>query len=100
MILSKLAIYIECFALLFIVHIINYDRLVAFFLGRKWRWIAISIIGFLLICLSLYSVDRFIAKDKLLHYQNVAGKISASDPNIILIVCRCPSTRCVAMLWE
>jgi arylsulfatase A-like enzyme len=84
--LGKIALYSGCFVLLFVVHILIFKKVVNFFLHRKWRWIAISILGFMFVVLSILSADIFTAKDQLLHYEDIKGKISTSDPNIMFLV--------------
>jgi arylsulfatase A-like enzyme len=84
--LGKIALYGGCFILLFVAHILIFKKVVKFFLHRKWRWILISLLGFMFVVLSILSADKFTAEDQLLHYENIKDKISTSDPNIIFLV--------------
>jgi arylsulfatase A-like enzyme len=84
--LGKISLYFGCFLLLFVFHFLIFKKVVNFFLHRKWRWIAISLLGFIFVVLSILSADKFTTKDQLLNYENVKAKISTSDPNIIFLV--------------
>ena len=84
--LGKMGIYFGCFALLSIIHILSFNPLFNLFSARRWRWILLIILSFIMVGWSIFSAHEFTSEDQLLNYQNAKGKMSAPEPNIILIV--------------